>query len=184
MKVLVLYASHDGHTARIAERMRAALARAGHDATVLSARDPRAGDAIGRSEAVIVGGALRAGRHARYLEKLVRARREALAARPNAFFSVSLSAHGNAEQRAEAERCVAQFVERTGWQPQRHAIIAGALPFTRYNFLIRFIMKRISKAAGGDTDTSRDYDYTDWGAVEAFAMNGVRHLLKESADAV
>ena len=30
-------------------------------------------------------------------------------------------------------------------------------------------MKRIAKDATGDTDTSRDYEYTDWAEVEAFA---------------
>ncbi|MDZ7685538.1 MAG: hypothetical protein U5O39_11475 [Gammaproteobacteria bacterium] len=30
-------------------------------------------------------------------------------------------------------------------------------------------MKRIAKQAGGDTDTSRDYEYTGWEQVERFA---------------
>jgi menaquinone-dependent protoporphyrinogen oxidase len=31
------------------------------------------------------------------------------------------------------------------------------------------MMKRIVRKAGGDTDTSRDYEYTDWGDLRAFA---------------
>lgn len=30
------------------------------------------------------------------------------------------------------------------------------------------MMKRIAAEATGDTDTSRDYEYTDWNEVEAF----------------
>lgn len=30
-------------------------------------------------------------------------------------------------------------------------------------------MKRIARKEGGDTDTSRDWEYTDWDSVEAFA---------------
>jgi menaquinone-dependent protoporphyrinogen oxidase len=30
-------------------------------------------------------------------------------------------------------------------------------------------MRRISRKEGGDTDTSRDYEYTDWAAVDRFA---------------
>jgi menaquinone-dependent protoporphyrinogen oxidase len=30
-------------------------------------------------------------------------------------------------------------------------------------------MLMILRMAGGDTDTSRDFEYTDWRAVEAFA---------------
>jgi menaquinone-dependent protoporphyrinogen oxidase len=29
---------------------------------------------------------------------------------------------------------------------------------------------------GGDTDTSRDYEYTDWGAVERFAETFAQRL--------
>ena len=31
------------------------------------------------------------------------------------------------------------------------------------------MMRLIVGAAGGDTDTSRDYEYTDWQAVDRFA---------------
>jgi menaquinone-dependent protoporphyrinogen oxidase len=31
-------------------------------------------------------------------------------------------------------------------------------------------MRRIAAAEGGETDTSRDYEYTDWAAVERFAL--------------
>jgi menaquinone-dependent protoporphyrinogen oxidase len=30
-------------------------------------------------------------------------------------------------------------------------------------------MKRIARKEGGPTDTSRDYEYTDWEAVDRFA---------------
>lgn len=46
---------------------------------------------------------------------------------------------------------------------------AGTLRYTRYGFFKRFLMKQINKREGGDTDTSRDYEYTDWDAVTAFA---------------
>ncbi len=49
------------------------------------------------------------------------------------------------------------------------APVAGALLYTKYNLLMRWIMKRIAAKAGGATDTSRDYDYTDWTDLEVFA---------------
>jgi len=48
-------------------------------------------------------------------------------------------------------------------------IFAGALPYTRYHFFLRWVMKRIATMAGRDTDTSRDYEYTDWDEVARFA---------------
>ena len=175
-QILVLFASLHGQTRRIAERIGAGLARAGHAVSIQAADSPGAGAAIARSDAVIVGGALRAGSHGRALERLVKAHRAELDRRPGAFFSVSLSASGKPEQRAAAERCARKFCERTGWSPRFTTVFGGALVYSRYNFLLRFVMRRIVAAAGGDTDTSRDYEYTDWKAVDEFAAQLARAL--------
>jgi len=41
-------------------------------------------------------------------------------------------------------------------------------------------MKRIAAKAGGDTDTSRDYEYTDWNALSRFTVQFVRLVEVES----
>jgi len=120
-------------------------------------------------DAVIVGSSVRYGHHHAQVEALVRANLEAIAARPNAFFSVSLSAGGPGARPATASGYLEEFLRRTGWQPRSVALFAGALRYTRYNPFIRFMMRLIVGAAGGETDTSRDYEYTDWQAVERFA---------------
>lgn len=48
--------------------------------------------------------------------------------------------------------------------------VPGALLYRDDNFLVRWLMKRIVGAAGGDTDTSRNCDYTDWNDVQEFAL--------------
>jgi menaquinone-dependent protoporphyrinogen oxidase len=64
-----------------------------------------------------------------------------------------------------------RFLEETGWRPVETKMVAGALPYSRYNWLKRWMMKRIVRKAGGDTDTARDYEYTDWDDVRAFATS-------------
>jgi menaquinone-dependent protoporphyrinogen oxidase len=46
--------------------------------------------------------------------------------------------------------------------------VAGALLYTKYNFIVRFVMKQIVKKKSGSTDTSRDHEYTDWAALDRF----------------
>jgi menaquinone-dependent protoporphyrinogen oxidase len=46
--------------------------------------------------------------------------------------------------------------------------VAGALLYTQYGLLKRFIMKLIVKRQGGSTDTSVDHEYTDWAALQRF----------------
>jgi menaquinone-dependent protoporphyrinogen oxidase len=49
-------------------------------------------------------------------------------------------------------------------------LFAGALAYTRYGFLLRWVMRRIARSRGGrDLDTSRDYVYTDLDSVRRFA---------------
>jgi menaquinone-dependent protoporphyrinogen IX oxidase len=59
-------------------------------------------------------------------------------------------------------------MKETGWRPERVLPVEGALAYSRYNFLIRFVMKRIARKAGAPTDTSRDYEFTDWSKVDSF----------------
>jgi menaquinone-dependent protoporphyrinogen oxidase len=175
-KVLILFSSFDGQTAQIAERVGAHLARSGHAVSVVPLGDHDMAALVARHDAVIVAGAVHYGHHARALEEAVRAHRAALEARPNAFFSVSMAAARPGKGAAEAQAYVADFVERTGWQPRATATFAGALRYSRYNLFVRFMMRLISGTAGGDTDTSRDHEYTDWAAVERFARELVRQL--------
>jgi len=37
------------------------------------------------------------------------------------------------------------------------------------NFIVRAIMKRIARKAGAPTDTSRNYEFTNWTAVDRLA---------------
>ena len=84
-------------------------------------------------------------------------------------------------RRAETLPIVATFVRKTGWQPDRTELVAGALTYSKYNFVIRFVMRRIAAAAGGDVDTSRDYEYTDWNALDRFAAEISREAARHAA---
>ena len=168
-RILILFATHDGQARRIAMRVGEVLARAGHEALPRSAEEQDAGTAIETSEAVVVGASIRYGHYPKRFEALVRRYRDALRARPNAFFSVCLTGGGPGAKPEVASGYVHDFVERSGWQPADTAILGGALLYRKYNPFIRLVMRLIVGHAGGPTDTSRDYEFTDWQAVERFA---------------
>ena len=90
---------------------------------------------------------------------------------------------GNEEQQGDATRCLNEFLEQTGWEPTSTSIVAGALLYRKYGFIKRWMMKMIVKRGGGDTDTSRNYVYTDWEAVDQFA-NEFAVRLAERTEAV
>jgi menaquinone-dependent protoporphyrinogen oxidase len=88
----------------------------------------------------------------------------------NGFISVSLAAAGHdREDIAGLEKCVANFVLETGWTPGHIHHVAGAFRYTAYDFFKRWAMKYIAYRKGAPTDTSRDYELTDWDDVARFA---------------
>ncbi|KTG27694.1 flavodoxin domain-containing protein [Haloferax profundi] len=169
---LVVYGSSEGQTAKVSERLVDVLDGRGHDATAVSAGSIPADVDPATFDAILVGSSIHMGKHAKPVYAFVRENHETLEARPNAFFQVSLSsAVGDEEREAEAASYIDEFVEKTGWHPDRIAAFGGALRYSEYGFITRLLMKRIAKDATGDTDTSRDYEYTDWDEVEAFAAD-------------
>lgn len=168
-RVLLAYGTTEGHTAKIAEHMAETLRGLGHEAEVRPV-DKVADAELADYQAIAVGGSLHQGRHQRDVRAFVARHAALLDALPSAFFSVSLAAASRdvAEQEA-AMRLAKTFVETAGWRPNAVASFPGALMYTRYGWFKRRLMRRIAAKEGGDTDTSRDHDYTDWDEVTRFA---------------
>ncbi|MFH1044935.1 MAG: menaquinone-dependent protoporphyrinogen IX dehydrogenase [Pseudomonadota bacterium] len=167
-RILLLYATTEGQTARIAERIAHKLREKGHNVEVLPAGTARTDLDPAVYDGVMVGASIHYGRHPAYLRTLIRRHRAVLAARPCAFFSVSLSAGGPRPKPKAAQRYLDKFMRRTGWQPQLTASFAGALKYSLYGPIKRRVMIVFVGLGGGETDTTRDYEYTDWDAVERF----------------
>lgn len=177
-RIAVLYATREGHTALVAECAARRLRDFGIDVEVTNLRTTRSEVRLEDYDAAVLAASVHVGKHEPEIVKFVRQHRTQLEAMPTAFLSVSLSQAGvempqaTPEQRARAAAGVQEvldnFYAETGWQPTLVKAVAGALLYTKYNFITRFILKQISKKAGGSTDTSRDHVYTDWTALEAF----------------
>ncbi len=90
---------------------------------------------------------------------------------------MSLTAAGNdTDSQETARELLAELPTETGWEPDRTLTVAGALKYRQYG-LKRFAMRGIAGRAGGDTDTSRNHEYTDWDDVESFALEFADELV-------
>ena len=174
-RILLLYATVEGQTARIAERIARNLRQKGHSVELLPA-DAQSGLDPAAYDGVMVGASIHYGHHPAYLRALMRRHRDVLATRPCAFFSVSLSAGGPSPKPAAAQRYLDKFLRKTGWQPHLTASFAGALKYSLYGPIKRRVMIVFVGLGGGNTDTSQDYEYTDWDAVERFAETYAQRL--------
>jgi menaquinone-dependent protoporphyrinogen oxidase len=167
----VFYATTEGQTRRIAERLVAIFREKGFTSRALDVATSNAEYVDWpHVRATLVGASLHAHRHQRSAEAFVREHAGDLNAHPSAFFSVSLAATSQMPaERDEAARIASKFPARTGWHPDEVVCVAGRLAYTQYGFFTRFIMKRIARRQGGSTDTSRDYEFTNWEDVARLA---------------
>jgi menaquinone-dependent protoporphyrinogen oxidase len=177
-EVPVFYASTEGQTRRIAERMAERLRARGLSSAAIDVAGSAAPMLDWRFvRGAIIGASLHAGRHQKDAVKFVNAHRAELNDRPSAFFSVSLAAASkNAKEVDEVRHIAADFVEDTHWHPDTAMCVAGRLAYTKYGFFKRQLMKRIAAKEGAPTDTSRDYEYTDWASVDRFANDFATRL--------
>jgi menaquinone-dependent protoporphyrinogen oxidase len=179
-RILVLYGTTHGHTAKIARAIADTLRSQGASADVIEANAewPEPEDYA----AVVVAASVQGGRYQRRVRRWVRANADTLNARPTAFVSVCLGVlQHNPQVQQEVAAIMARFLTAAGWRPSVTTTVAGALPYTRYNPFMRWVMKRIVRKARGDIDTSRDYEYTDWAGLRTFAEDFGRRAARESS---
>lgn len=175
-RVLVLYGTTDGHTAKIASAAAASLRGEGCQVDVINAWGILGSVHAADYDAVLVAASVHEGRFQRPVRQWVRANAAELGRRPSAFVAVCLAVlEQRPEARIEINRIVDRFLGRESWRPSMLRLVAGAVPFTRYGWLKKLVMKRICAKAGGGTDTTRDYEYTDWDDLREFTRTFARH---------
>jgi menaquinone-dependent protoporphyrinogen oxidase len=117
-------------------------------------------------DAVIAGASIHRGHHQDEMVAWARRHAAALNGMPSAFFSVCLAA---AEDADAAREYLDDFEDLTGWLPVHRTTFAGALQYLEYSAPTRLAVRALMAYGHHPTATRRDYDYTDWDAVERFA---------------
>ena len=177
-RILVLYGTTDGQTATIARALADTLALDGAAVDVVDAASREADPAD--YDGIVVAASIHAGGYQRTVRRWVRRYARILDGKPTAFVSVCLAVlqRDDPQVQHELAMIVDRFLTGVDWTPGITKSVAGALPYSQYNWVKRWVMKRIVRKAGGDTDTTRDYEYTDWADVRAFAQRFSR-LVRE-----
>ncbi len=171
--ILIIYGTTEGHTAKIASRLAETISAKGYEVDVFDSRQMPGDISLGSYAAALIGASMHAKGFQQSVREFVQQHHAALKRMPSAFFSVSLTeAYPPGEhlpERAALQEHIERFLDDTDWEPQAIASFAGALSYSRYGFFKRRVMRSIARKAGQPTDTSRDYEYTDWEAVARFA---------------
>ena len=171
--VPVFYATTEGQTRRIAERLAERLREQGLDSRSFDV-DGDLARTIDWSQVrgAIVGASLHAGQYQATAARFVTCHAARLNGVPSAFIGVSLAAASSDSAEVAAARRLAEgFPTAHGWHAEQVISVAGRLAYTRYNFVIKLIMKRIARKHGAPIDTTRDYELTNWDRIDQLAVS-------------
>lgn len=173
-RILILFATRQGQTAKVARRIGGHLEAAGLDVALVDAADAEATGNIGIEsyDRLVFGASMHAGGLEEELVRYVNANAAAISAKPRSLFIVLLSAATRdpelrvkwlADARAKMRRQLQVEFEDV-------EMVAGALTYSKYPLPLKWVMRRIARQAGEDTDMGRDYEYTNWAQVEQYAQ--------------
>ncbi|OOF61895.1 menaquinone-dependent protoporphyrinogen IX dehydrogenase [Rodentibacter pneumotropicus] len=164
MKTLIFYSSHDGQTKKISEFLTALL---DGEVIVDALREDYDIETFDR---VIIGASIRYGHFSKTLDRFVVRNLARLEQKRAVFFCVNLTARKEGKDNPETNVYVRKFLQRTKWQPKLAAVFAGALLYPRYKWFDRVMIQFIMKITGGETDISKEVEYTNWEKVKQFAQ--------------
>jgi menaquinone-dependent protoporphyrinogen oxidase len=167
-RILFAYSTTDGHTARICQRMGELLAAQSHAVSVapLAAVEDRD---LAACDKIVIGASIRYGRHSQALLDFIARNQRVLDRKPSAFFSVSVVARKPDKNQPDTNPYVRKLLRRIAWRPREVGVFAGKIDYPRYGFVDRTIIRFIMLLTGGPTDPTAVVEFTDWGAVQAFA---------------
>lgn len=176
MTVLLLYSGHDGQTKLIMSAIAKEISKqVSYDIFDLNTLQEIE---FNNYQAVLIGAAIRYGHFNKKLTYFTNKYFQQLNMIPSAFFSVTLTARKPEKRTPETNLYTRKFLNSTPWQPKLCEVFAGALHYPRYNWFDKGMIRLIMKITGGETDTTKDIEYTDWQQVRRFAHHFSNALLK------
>jgi menaquinone-dependent protoporphyrinogen oxidase len=173
-KVLVLYMSQGGHTARIARRICESITSAGGSGEMMDINEAvHEGIEWDRYDVVVLGAPVLYGTYHKSVFEFIKANHAKLESAPNSFFNVSVVARTPEKATVKGNRYMQKFLELSPWKPRDLKVIAGKVDYPSWGWLDTLMIQMIMKFTKGPTDRTAVIDYTDWADVEVYG----RHVL-------
>jgi menaquinone-dependent protoporphyrinogen oxidase len=167
----LFYATRDGQSRRIAERIASRLADRGiaalpHD---LAGALPVPAS-LAAARLVVVVAAVRYGRPLPEAERFLASYRTLRRPPQLVLLLVNLTARKPGKDTAEGNVYLRKSIARHRLAPVLALAIAGRLDYSRYGWFDRQLIRFIMKLTGGPTDPATCIDYTPWDTVDDVAL--------------
>lgn len=168
--MLLYFATHDGQSRLIANRIAARLTAKGKAVTPIDLENnfPEASK-LAAARAIVLVAAVRYGRHLTIADRLMALCRNLSPSVPLAVASVSLAARMPEKRTAEGNPYLRKWLAHHKLKPALAIAFAGRLDYPRYGWLDRQLIRLIMTMTGGPADPTTQIEYTNWDEVDAFA---------------
>ena len=165
--ILLLYATTDGHTLKICERLKEVIESDSTQLTLAPLEAYRQLD-LASFDKIVVGASIRYGKHSPLVFDFVKSTLALLDSKPSAFFSVNIVARKAGKNRPENNPYLLKFLRQVAWRPKRLAVFAGRLDYPKCRVVDRLMIRLIMWITQGPTDPHTVVEFTDWRQVEEF----------------
>lgn len=179
--VLVSFATTEGQTRKIAERISLQVRERGHEVNLYDTASLTDVPEVAAFDAMIVAASVHEEHHQDSAINFTAAHLDQLICKPSAFISVSLSA-AMPNGRAEAQHYVDRFIAATGWAAAKTLLLGGALRWSDCDYFQRQVLKHI--LLEGDVTPGEDvnYEFTDWMALQSFVDDFLASCVPSNAE--
>ena len=166
MEFLVIFETVEGQTRKISEFVTQQIRAAGHGVRWFDTEDKLASLSFDGIDKVVLAAPVHERRHPKNFEVLVSASLDELKARQTLLISVSLNA-AFAEGMEEAQDYLTEMEMRTGFNPDKEVLAAGAVRTDSYGYFESQIVKNVVLGGRNVELVDGVREFTDWDALGA-----------------
>ena len=169
-RILVLYFTRGGHTAKIANAIAQQLTLRGAKVDLVDINSAAATRINWPDyQLVALGACVLYGTYDKSVFQFIEQNAPALSALPNSFFCVDVVARNPEKRIPENNKYLQKFIALSPWTPADLKIIAGKVDYPSWPWYDRLMIQLIMKITKGPTDPKAVIDYTDWEDVKVYA---------------
>lgn len=166
---LIVYLTRNGQTAKIAKFIQQQLQEKGQVVELRLLNEVTEAE-LQSAEQIIIASAIRYGHFHKQLYAFIERNVALLNSKKSTFISINLTARKADKNTPETNAYTRKFLEKITWKPDHITVVAGALRYPKYNFFDRVMIQLIMRMTGGETDPSKEVEYTDWQRLAEFCQ--------------
>lgn len=178
--IFLLYASHDGHTRKIVERLAPYLSERGQAVSTYNLAECEPPSfMVEDAAAVLLFSPIRYGYHLTPIDTYIKKHKQLIGNDKLGLISINLTARKAEKNRPETNPYYKKWLKYHKVKPHVQAVFAGRLDYAQYKWWDKQLIRLIMSITGGPTALNTAIDYTNWAEVDVLAEQVIKLAVKK-----